>query len=201
MKKLIILFAVIICVMNVQRTQAQIVEEGNLVIDAYYGWPNLYKTALKTLYVDGTATSSKVGSIGPLGARFEYMLSDVVGIGAEFGYVNTFVEWRDAGFSGTTTYDYKVSAPKIHALIRMNFHFTQHDKVDAYGGFGVGYKNRSFKFESNDPDYTGGKIDSFFPVGIRLCVGVRYFFNENIGLNTEFGLGGPLLSFGVSVKI
>jgi len=200
MKKLIILFAVIFCVMGVQRTQAQIVEEGNVVVDAYYGWPNLYTTVLKSLYVGNTGSAEKLGSIGPLGVRFEYMLSDVVGIGADLGYVNTYVEWRDVGFSGST-YNYKVSAPKIHALLRMNFHFTQHDKVDAFGGFGVGYRNRTFKFESNDPDYTGGKVESLIPVGLRLCIGVRYFFTENIGVGTEFGLGGPLLSFGVSVRM
>jgi hypothetical protein len=36
---------------------------------------------------------------------------------------------------------------------------------------------------------------------MKLAIGVHYYFNETIGINTEVGLGGPLISAGLSVKL
>ena len=35
---------------------------------------------------------------------------------------------------------------------------------------------------------------------VRVCLGGRYFFNENYGLVGEIGLGGALLRWGLSIK-
>lgn len=200
MKKVLsLLLVIMVFTMATNKTKAQVVEEGNLVIDAYYGWPNLYTTALKALYTDEYSEGVKVGGIGPLGGRIEYMLSDVVGVGVDFGYVNTTVSYKEDIGSGNY-YNYEISAPKITALFKMNFHFSKSDKVDAFGGIGVGWKNRTFNFKTNDPDFVDSSAESLFPVGLRASFGVRYFLTENIGLGAEIGLGGPLLSFGISTK-
>ena len=39
------------------------------------------------------------------------------------------------------------------------------------------------------------------PFSLRLCYGYHYFFNYNWGIHGEVGLGGPLLSLGLSYKI
>ncbi len=200
MKGKIMLFILVFTLFGFQNVKSQIVEEGNVVVDVYYGWPNLYTTALKNLYADNALDNSiDLGSLGPLGLRFEYMLSDKVGIGLDAGYVNTWLEYNEKDVSTNTIYNYKISAPKVHALFKMNFHFSQSDKLDAFAGFGVGYRNRQFKLETNDPTESID-FDSFIPVGLRLNIGVRYFLTDNIGLGAEMGLGGPLLSFGVSAR-
>lgn len=187
--------------MSAMPTKAQIVEEGNVVIDLYYGWPNLYTTVLKAAYAEDAINSSvKIGSIGPLGLRFEYMISDVIGVGFDAGYVDTWLKFKEEDISTNIIYDYKISVPKVHAIFKMNFHFSNSDRVDAYGGFGVGYKNRTFKIETNDPSYNGETLKTVIPVMVRLCVGTRFFLTENIGLSAEMGLGGPLLSFGISTR-
>jgi hypothetical protein len=38
------------------------------------------------------------------------------------------------------------------------------------------------------------------PFSMRLCTGIRYYFSDNIGANMELGLGGPLVSLGLSLK-
>jgi hypothetical protein len=38
------------------------------------------------------------------------------------------------------------------------------------------------------------------PFSVRVCLGGRYFFNENYGLVGEIGLGGALLRGGLSIK-
>ena len=39
------------------------------------------------------------------------------------------------------------------------------------------------------------------PVSARIALGMRYYFNNNIGINSELGIGGPMLSVGVSVRL
>ena len=42
---------------------AKAVEEGNVMIDAYYGFPNLYQTTMKTTYDNADRNDFKVGGI------------------------------------------------------------------------------------------------------------------------------------------
>ena len=87
-------------------------------------------------------------------------------------------------------------------MARLNYHFVQTDVVDAYLGFGAGYKHKTNKFETldeNASEYDFGV--SLIPVSLRLAIGARFFFTDFIGINMEMGLGGgPLLSGGVSLK-
>ena len=72
-------------------------------------------------------------------------------------------------------------------MVTFNFHFLEsNDNLDAYFMVGAGYGNRSFKFESTDPDYTDETIDGLIPVASRVGVGMRYFFTDNIGLNLGY---------------
>jgi opacity protein-like surface antigen len=199
MKMKCILLVIAFSIAGYSNVKSQIVEEGNVVIDIYYGWPNLFSVVAKNFYADDDfVTGLKVSSVGPIALRFEYMLSDKVGIGADLGYVNTMLEWKET--DNISTYYYELSIPKITALLRMNFHFSQSDKLDAYGTFGVGYRSRTIKWKTNDPFFVDDKTKSIIPVGARLGIGLRYFFTDNIGLGAEMGLGGPLLSFGLSAR-
>ena len=91
-------------------------------------------------------------------------------------------------------------------MARLNYHFVSTDVVDAYVGFGAGYKHKKTTFSSDDPvngptSIDGGLFDGLIPVTARIALGARFFFTENIGVNMELGLGGgPLLSGGVALK-
>ncbi len=186
--------------------QAQAVEEGNIVIDAYYGFPNLYTAVFKTTYANsGTAADIKIGGIGPLGARVEYLLTDKIGLGLDLGYNNSKVDYTDIGGydnnGNPINYEYNFKTQKIGAMVFMNYHFLDNDKVDFFGTFGVGYGNRSYKFSSTDPDYVTASIKSLIPVASRIGVGLRYFFTDNLGANLGLGFGqGGLVNVGISAK-
>ena len=78
--------------MSANTASAQTMSEGNVAIDLYYGFPNLYTSALRTAYANsGSEENIKVGGIGPLGLRVEYMLADKVGLGADFGFNNSYL--------------------------------------------------------------------------------------------------------------
>lgn len=178
------------------------VEQGSIIIDPYYGYPNFGKGI-----AEGLVTGSEIQAtgIGPLGLRAEYMLADNFGMGIDFIY-------NSAGAAGTysvldstgasNTYTDEVLMQRIRVLLRLNYHFVQTDALDAYVGGGAGYNQRIWSYKSDDPNYIQPEntTGSLLPVALRLAVGMRYYFHPNIGINAELGLGGPVLSAGLSFK-
>lgn len=194
-----------ITTMSSNQINAQVLEEGNVVIDAYYGFPNLYTAVFKAAYANsGSEENIKISGLGPVGIRGEYLLSDKFGIGLDLGFNNTKISFDDAttdsnGNPVVYKYDYKTQ--KIGAMVTFNYHFIENDNLDFYGMLGAGYGNRSFTFKSTDPNYTEASVKSLIPVASRIGVGLRYFFTDNIGANLALGFGqGGLLNAGISFK-
>ena len=42
---------------------------------------------------------------------------------------------------------------------------------------------------------------TLIPIAFRAGVGVRYFFQNNIGIHAEMGLGGPVGIIGIAMKL
>lgn len=194
--------------------QAQAVEEGNIIIDVYGGVGTAFNALFKTAY-QGIDSDSKLSAIDAIGIRGEYMVSDKFGVGLDFTYssikivdpYSTTVYTYDVdGFitgSSLKTYEQTVSSKKIGGMISMNYHFLDNDKIDAYTNLGVGFKNRSYKYESTDPTAVNDDlaVGTLFPLALRAGVGMRYFFTDNIGLNLNIGLGqGGWVNGGISAK-
>jgi outer membrane protein W len=182
---------------------AQAVEEGNILIDVYYGFPNLYGATFKRAYANsGTEENVKISSLGPIGLRGEYMVSDKIGLGLDIGFNNTKLTYTEFDSFDNKDYEYDFKTQKIGAMVTFNFHFLEsNDNLDAYFMVGAGYGNRSFTFESTDPNYSDETIDGLIPVASRVGVGMRYFFTDNIGMNLAIGFGqGGLVNGGLSLK-
>lgn len=180
------------------------VEQGNIIIDPYYGYPNLGKALAEGL-IDPDATDVRATGIGPLGLRAEYMLADNFGIGIDFIYNSAGAEgtYTSTDSTGATqTYTDDVLMQRIRVLLRLNYHFVQTDALDAYVGGGAGYNQRIWSYKSTDPNYEepDNATGALLPVAFRAALGARYYFHPNIGINAEIGLGGPILSGGISLK-
>ena len=83
---------------NVSELQAQTLKEGNIMIEGYIGFPNLYTTVLKSTYTDavtGIEENIEVGGVGPLGLRGEYIISEKFGIGIDVNYSNSYISWDE----------------------------------------------------------------------------------------------------------
>lgn len=211
MKKITIALLTISALMfGTSSASAQAVEQGNVIVDLYYGFPNLYTAVFKSTYANsGQETDLKIGGLGPLGLRAEYMVADKIGVGLDVGFNNSFVKYSEntTEYNSTTgnydpvTYEYNFTTTKIGAIVTFNYHFLDNDKVDAYAVFGAGYGNRNFKFESTDPNYNTETIGGLIPVASKIGVGMRYFFTDNIGMNLALGFGqGGIVNGGLSFK-
>ena len=202
MKKLILPLLALTMMLAPTKTNAQALEQGNLIIDAYYGFPNLYSAIFKAAYESSNSTGLTLGSQGPLGIRAEYLITDKVGFGIDLGMNSSSISYSEADTNNSNIiYDYKFKTSKIGAIFTVNYHFVENDKLDAYFVVGGGYGNRTFKFTSTDPNYIEESVESIIPISYKIGLGMRYFFTENIGANLALGLGqGGLVNAGISAK-
>ena len=200
MKKLILPLLALTIMLAPTKTNAQALQQGNVIIDAYYGFPNLYSTVFKALYESSNSTGLTLGSQGPLGFRAEYLITDKVGFGIDLGMNSSSISYSEADINNNI-YDYKFTTRKIGAIFTFNYHFVENDILDAYFVVGGGYGNRNFKFTSTDPNYIEESVESVIPISYKIGVGMRFFFTENIGANLALGLGqGGLVNAGISAK-
>jgi opacity protein-like surface antigen len=99
------------------------------------------------------------------------------------------------------TYDVKANLSRVRLQARFNYHFIENDNVDAYFGVGAGTNFRKYTLTTDYPNYDDdSETGTLLPFSLRLAVGTRYYFTENIGINAEIGIGGPVLSGGISIK-
>lgn len=211
MKKILLLAATFVLAAT---TNAQTpTEQGNVIIDPYIGFPNWANATLydNENWIDGSLVENYKVNGGPIsyGGRVEYMLADNFGMGVDVNYEVSGYNYDDTrsvydSVNMTyvdTKYNYDYKSKKLRVMARLNYHFVQNERVDAYSGFAAGYKNVSRVFSSTDPTAFEDESGELFPISFRLAVGTRVYFTDNIGAMLELGIfGGSILQFGLSAK-
>ena len=192
-----LLFAAIICLFC-RFGFSQAVDQGNSLLDASYGWPNLWTNVFKASVTNDNSINVKTGSLGPLSVQYEYLISEKIGIGVVFGYSSSSVSFTDLD-SG---YTYELSVPRMRFMPKFAFHFGNSDSFDPYLLIAAGYGSHSFNYKTTDPDYTNEDFTmDIAPIAFRIAFGGRYFFSDAIGAKFEIGIGGGgLLEFGLTAK-
>jgi len=212
MNKMKLIIASLLSMFMLNTVKAQAIFQGDVIIDGYYGFPNLYKTVFKAANASsGNEMNLNVKGIGPLGGRVEYLLTDKVGLGLDIGFTNTHIDYlekeevynENTGNFEDKVYRYDLDTRKIGIMVTFNYHFVENsEKVDAYVMAGAGYANRNFNVASTNPDFNNDISQGLIPIALRIGVGMRYFFTENFGANVAVGIGqGGILNAGLSFKL
>ncbi len=123
----------------------------------------------------GVGLNSYYGGGIPLTGSFEVGVTEDISAGGSVSYL-----------SGGGNYGYSVlyigarASYHVNKLLNLN-----NDKVDLYGGLGLGYRNYSWKDSYGfgyDADYNGIYFGGF--------IGGRYYFKPNMAGFLELGAGG-----------
>jgi hypothetical protein len=141
-------------------------------------------------------------SVGPWGARYEYMLNRRIGFGIDAWYVSTsftglYSQTNASGPPSIISFNGKLS--RINAIGRMTIHLSTHEKFDPYVHFGLGYLYSTYHFVSTSKsvyDETNPLPSFTFRVGM----GLKYYFSQDFGTFIDVGIGGPLVSFGLFTR-
>lgn len=188
-----------------QNLQAQAVEEGNVIVEGFYGWPNFTTFLLRTAYnLSASDEDVSITGSGPFGARAEYIIMENVGIGIDAYYGASGIAWKSNQITpmGTdTVYDYSVDYKRFSLNVRAAYHLNVSDNFDAYLSGSLGYRYRRSTIDTDDPFFTPVEVGSLIPISVRGAIGGRYYISGIVGIGMELALGGPLISGGISVKI
>ncbi len=206
MKIIFSLFLSLFCVAG----QAQGIFRGNVLLNAYAGYPNFMRFNLNLSESIPPGVDAQYLGLSPSGLRFMYMASDDVSIGIDLMYGMASVRYAKTDtlfFNGQWNYEtnsYFVHKQRFRPQFRIDMHLGAMDpNLDQYIGLAVGGNMRSRRVYQNDilVDSSPNDIDLVIPVSFRACYGFRYFVGYNFAIGGELGLGGPLLQFSMTYRI
>jgi hypothetical protein len=206
MKKIFTLIAAIALFSGVQAQDSRAVPKGKNSVNLYYGY-NAFTSVYKSIATDA-GVNVKFKSLGPVGIVYEHMMTDVVGLGVEAGYGSTTMSYDydvetylGNGNYQTNVYTASAKFATIRAMLRTNFHLVKDENFDCYILISAGYRNTSFSWSTNEPGATySGTFKFPFNFGLKPGLGLRYFFNNAIGIHAEIAAGTPLACGGLSFR-
>lgn len=125
----------------------------------------------------------------PIGASVEYGLTENIGIGGTV----TYWGWSEAYWKSSVIV---ISAEGLYHLTNLNL-----DKIDLYGGVGLGYGIYSFSYKSGYGTDYGSSGSSGLDLG--LIIGGRYYFSPKMAVSLRIinSLIGSWSSFGAAVGV
>lgn len=211
MKKLILTSLIAINILgskNLSFSQDAVAfDKGTLVVTAGYGFPDLYRTSLRTRYNGYTSTTVK--GFGPLLFKGDYGIvkfkwGHSVGVGAVIGYNSTSVNFTNYYYNTGFLYTPYTQTDKYRTITigaRGTYHFFTKEKFDCYASIGLGFNINSYSYSSTVP---GTFINSSYGrsgLYSAATVGIRYYFTKNFGVYSELGwdLNAPIQG-GVCLK-
>lgn len=186
-------------------SRAQAFDEETNSVSVGYGFVTLLGSINDSF---DSYNDTEYSQLGPIYAKFEHAVSDHLGIGVNFAYATNEWNYRygyDSNGDGVDESQYEATNKRVtwSALARLNWHFGDNDKFDPYAGFGLGYRNASWTYSTNDPggSDSGVTFKTLVPLGLEMTIGARYFFTENIGAYLEVGAAKSVVQAGLAIKL
>ncbi len=180
---------------------------GRVIVDFYYGFPNLWTSAMENaVQSQFNPAGLDFSSTGPLGGRAEVLITRRIGLGVDVLFANSGLDFTSEGpdqngEGGTNTYNYSISVKRPRVLGRLNVHLLKSRIIDPYFALGVGYNGTKANVTTDDPLFSNLNLPFDFPIAARAAFGMRLMIFKYVGIGAEVGLGGPLVTGGVSIRI
>ncbi|MBX2978350.1 MAG: outer membrane beta-barrel protein [Flavobacteriales bacterium] len=187
--------------LSASSAQAQAFQEGGHTVSVGHGAVTFLGNLNRTfdLYTD-----LNYKGLGPLYLKYEYGVTDRIGLGVNIAYATNEWSYRYQGTDengNAAQYTESTERNTYSVLARFNYHFGNSDRFDPYFGFGMGYRDANWKFNSSDPNGGSGvEVKSLMPFGFEFTLGARYFFTDNIGLYAEVGGAKSVFQGGLVAK-
>jgi hypothetical protein len=169
-------------------------EKGTVVATVGYGFPDFYRTSVRTAY-GSPYTSKKITGFGPLIVKGDYGIvkfkwGHSVGAGIVLGYSSTKATY--------SYYHYDYSIPRtlitgtdVYSTItigaRGTYHFFTKEKIDCYASVGLGFNINSYSESTSGYNTNATGYVMRAPLASAFTVGIRYYFTKNIGVYAEVG--------------
>lgn len=176
-------------------------EQGRSVVNLGVGY-SLIGAIFKGTYNVANYPDLKNTSIPPINLSYDFALKDNFSLGIASAYEKIAFKWTDDDGFTTNTYSYEVGFTRLNIAARPLFHFGNNDDLDLYSGLRIGMNKWTVFTKSDDPNYNDEDVTiGLGGFGVQALFGMRYFFNENFGVQTELGIGSPYVAeFGLAIQ-
>lgn len=134
-----------------------------------------------------------------LGIGFDWYTT--VSVSGEYGILDGIADKGSVGVGAFAGYGfnlfggYYANSSRILAGVRGTFHYPFIDKLDTYGGLGVGLNYTHWSY-----DYYVGSSSHVSP-SAGFFLGARYFLTDKLAAFAEAGYGLGYLTVGVALKL
>jgi hypothetical protein len=210
MRKL--LFPLLFVVAHVSHAQVQ----HPFRVQVYTGGPSLLKLAFKFSgqFQDKITYDGQPGFGGEVGYRFNRWFSAGLDVNYRYGELHMdvtepefFQELDEKWGIDLGVYDpfghYKMEINRLRFTLIGNLHLLSEEvPSDLYISMGLGYNHVDARLflDEKEINYSEKLGTISLPVAYRVSAGYAYHFGSVIGFFGEVGLGGPLLSAGITAR-
>lgn len=165
--------------------------------------PDLGKYRQRGLLIQPFTSTRNI--VGPVGLRYEYLISDKVGLGGEISF--RYIEFLKRDSIENRSSNYTETLSSVHLFFRANFHIMDiieealEEKVnnlDCYVYAGAGFSGTKYVRHDISPST---EPQTIIKMALKTGIGVRFMASKNIALYSELGLGRPIFSLGITQKI
>jgi opacity protein-like surface antigen len=147
-------------------------------------------------------TDYKFSNFGTGVLKYEHGLHKNFGLGLNMEYSGAKASYKYDDVINSLRYQRTINTNIFGFYARMNAHLPLGDKLDVYGGVGLGYLYTLNKTTDTNPNpNTNNQHNStVLNFDYQLTVGLRYMIKESVGLFTEFGRATTVCQLGVVFK-
>ncbi len=137
--------------------------------------------------------------VPPLQLYYEAGITDHLSVGGVLGFTSTSASVTQFGYSYKYNYNYTLIG--LRGAYHFGYLLGTVDNFDLYGCLTMGYVILGSKRESSAgaPNYSNTVNNGGFHIGVY--AGMRYYFNESIGVFGELGYNISVVQVGVAFKL
>lgn len=126
---------------------------------------------------------------------YDYAIADKFSLGAAFSYQTFAIGYTDYTYTNnqgnSMVGSFTDRLTRINVGLRPLVHFGDDEHLDNYFGARISYTSWSYSTNNPDPYYAidGTYSSAVKPIKVQVLYGIRYFFNDLIGINGEIAIG------------
>ncbi|MCC5924760.1 MAG: hypothetical protein JJT77_13335 [Crocinitomicaceae bacterium] len=187
----------------VEKPLIEIYSPGDVMITFFGSYPNFERYLLTRALSPENNSLEKfnMNGVAPVGLRADLFFNSNFS-----GTLEAMLNNWNLRYTNNNV-DVNASMTQFRMLIGFNYHILDHNVEDLnlYSGFAIGTNSRTFNRTASVDNYAYPSvlaIENFigFPLSFRYRFGARYFFSEQWAMSTELGVGGPIISLGISYR-
>ena len=172
-------------------------EKGDMIIDLSYSLSAPKGLTWRAIALN---TNSDLSQLGPIGVKFQYMATEIFGVGLDASFASRKGAWDGIDFDLYNSNDSTVSRTAeqtiVRVMVRTSWEIIHTKSFQLFWANSVGYRSANWTGDLEALELISS------PLALRTAMGMRYFFTESMGLSLEFGLGGgSFVCLGAAIKL